>query len=222
MKNLLTTFTFLSTLMGQIDFSNSIITLIDKNGNEHKNVTIQFSENSSLITLPKITLSDSSEIDIDDIQLVSSTVRKYGFLNNMTICVSTYASSVGLYFMLESLGPRSKNKVMNFLSSGFAVAALSFPLINSFKGTAFNSPYKIDFSNMSIAEKMKILELLSVDRQQFNELSTEYEETINSIIIEKENKDSKMRKNYITYPLIGAVGIGAALFMVLIIAFSTY
>ena len=31
MKNLLTTFTFLSTLMGQIDFSNSIITLIDKN-----------------------------------------------------------------------------------------------------------------------------------------------------------------------------------------------
>ena len=108
MKNLLTTFIFLSNLMGQIDFSNSIITLIDKNGNEHKNVTIQFSENSSLITLPKITLSDSSEIDIDDIQLVSSTVRKYGFLNNMTICVSTYASSVGLYFMLESLGPRSK------------------------------------------------------------------------------------------------------------------
>ena len=101
MKNLLTTFTFLSTLMGQIDFSNSIITLIDKNGNEHKNVTIQFSENSSLITLPKITLSDSSEIDIDDIQLVNTTVRKYGFLNNMTICVSTYASSVGLYFMLE-------------------------------------------------------------------------------------------------------------------------
>ena len=116
MKNLLTTFIFLSNLMGQIDFSNSIITLIDKDGNEHKNVTIQFSENSSLITLPKITLSDSSEIDIDDIQLVNTTVRKYGFLNNMTICVSTYASSVGLYFMLESLGPRSKNKVMNFLS----------------------------------------------------------------------------------------------------------
>ena len=96
MKNLLITFTFLSNLMGQIDFSNSIITLIDKNGNKHKNVTIQFSENSSLITLPKITLSDSSEIDIDDIQLVNTTVRKYGFLNNMTICVSTYACVVSV------------------------------------------------------------------------------------------------------------------------------
>ena len=76
--------------MGQIDFSNSIITLIDKNGNEHKNVTIQFSENSSLITLPKITLSDSSEIDIDDIQLVNVTVRKYGFANNTTMFFSAF------------------------------------------------------------------------------------------------------------------------------------
>ena len=57
--------------------------------------------------------------------------------------------------------------------------------------------------------------------QQFNELITEHEETINSIIIEKENKDSKTKK-YIAYPIIAAAGIGAALFMVLIIAFSTY
>ena len=81
-----------------------------------------------------------------------------------------------------------------FLIKWIAIAGLSFPLINSFKGKAFNSPYKIDFSNMSVAEKMKTLELLSVDRQQFNELITEYEETINSIIIEKENKDSKAKK----------------------------
>ena len=58
MKNLLITFTFLSNLMGQIDFSNSIITLIDKDGNEHKNVTIQFLENSSLILL----ISSSSSL----------------------------------------------------------------------------------------------------------------------------------------------------------------
>ena len=219
MKNLLTTFTFLSTLMGQIDFSNSIITLIDKNGNEHKNVTIQFSENSSLITLPKITLSDSSEIDIDDIQLVNVTVRKYGFANNTTMFFS--ALSIAL-LSDEAFFNINDYSLRNILESWIAITGLSFPLINSFKGKAFNSPYKIDFSNMSVAEKMKTLELLSFDRKQFNELITEYEETINSIIIEKENKDSKMRKNYITYPLIGAVGIGAALFMVLIIAFSTY
>ena len=52
---------------------------------------------------------------------------------------------------------------------------------------------------------MKTLELLSVDKKQFNELITEYEETINSIIIEKENKDSKTKK-YIAYPIIAVLG----------------
>ena len=218
MKNLLITFTFLSNLMGQIDFSNSIITLIDKNGNEHKNVTIQFSENSSLITLPKITLSDSSEIDIDDIQLVNVSVRKYGFANNTTMFFS--ALSIAL-LSEEAFFNINDYSLRNILESWIAITGLSFPLINSFKGKAFNSPYKIDFSNMSVAEKMKTLELLSIDRKQFNELITEHEETINSIIIEKENKDSKAKK-YIAYPIIAAAGIGAALFMVLIIAFSTY
>ena len=217
MKNLLTTFTFLSTLMGQIDFSNSIITLIDKNGNEHKNVTIQFSENSSLITLPKITLSDSSEIDIDDIQLVNVTVRKYGFANNTTMFFS--ALSIAL-LSEEAFFNINDYSLRNILESWIAITGLSFPLINSFKGKAFNSPYKIDFSNMSVAEKMKTLELLSVDRKQFNELITEHEETINSIIIEKENKDSKAKK-YIAYPIIAAAGIGVAVFMLLIIAFSS-
>ena len=73
---------------------------------------------------------------------------------------------------------------------------------------------------MSVAEKMKTLELLSIDRKQFNELITEHEETINSIIIEKENKDSNMKKQ-IAYPIIAAAGIGAAVFMLLIIAFSS-
>ena len=218
MKNLLITFTFLSILVGQIDFSNSIITLIDKDGNEHKNVIIQFSENSSLITLPKITLSDSSEIDIDDIQLVNVTVRKYGFANNTTMFFS--ALSIAL-LSEEAFFNINDYSLRNILESWIAITGLSFPLINSFKGKAFNSPYKIDFSNMSVAEKMKTLELLSVDRKQFNELITEHEETINSIIIEKENKDSKTKK-YIAYPIIAAAGIGAALFMVLIIAFSTY
>ena len=217
MKNLLITFTFLSNLMGQIDFSNSIITLIDKNGNEHKNVTIQFSENSSLITLPKITLSDSSEIDIDDIQLVNVTVRKYGFANNTTMFFS--ALSIAL-LSEEAFFNINDYSLRNILESWIAITGLSFPLINSFKGKAFNSPYKIDFSNMSVAEKMKTLELLSIDRKQFNELITEHEETINSIIIEKENKDSKTKK-YIAYPIIAAAGIGAAVFMLLIIAFST-
>ena len=217
MKNLLITFTFLSNLMGQIDFSNSIITLIDKNGNEHKNVTIQFSENSSLITLPKITLSDSSEIDIDDIQLVNVTVRKYGFANNTTMFFS--ALSIAL-LSEEAFFNINDYSLRNILESWIAITGLSFPLINSFKGKAFNSPYKIDFSNMSVAEKMKTLELLSVDRKQFNELITEHEETINSIIIEKENKDSKAKK-YIAYPIIAAAGIGAAVFMLLIIAFSS-
>ena len=195
MKNLLITFTFLSNLMGQIDFSNSIITLIDKNGNEHKNVTIQFSENSSLITLPKITLSDSSEIDIDDIQLVNVTVRKYGFANNTTMFFS--ALSIAL-LSEEAFFNINDYSLRNILESWIAITGLSFPLINSFKGKAFNSPYKIDFSNMSVAEKMKTLELLSIDRKQFNELITEHEETINSIIIEKENKDSKAKK-YIAF-----------------------
>lgn len=217
MKNLLITFTFLSNLMGQIDFSNSIITLIDKNGNEHKNVTIQFSENSSLITLPKITLSDSSEIDIDDIQLVNVTVRKYGFANNTTMFFS--ALSIAL-LSEEAFFNINDYSLRNILESWIAITGLSFPLINSFKGKAFNSPYKIDFSNMSVAEKMKTLELLSIDRKQFNELITEHEETINSIIIEKENKDSKAKK-YIAYPIIAAAGIGAAVFMLLIIAFSS-
>ena len=217
MKNLLITFTFLSNLMGQIDFSNSFITLIDKNGNEHKNVTIQFSENSSLITLPKITLSDSSEIDIDDIQLVNVTVRKYGFANNTTMFFS--ALSIAL-LSEEAFFNINDYSLRNILESWIAITGLSFPLINSFKGAAFNSPYKIDFSNMSVAEKMKTLELLSVDRKQFNELITEHEETINSIIIEKENKDSKAKK-YIAYPIIAAAGIGAAVFMLLIIAFSS-
>ena len=217
MKNLLTTFTFLSTLLGQIDFSNSIITLIDKNGNEHKNVTIQFSENSSLITLPKITLSDSSEIDIDNIQLVNVTVRKYGFANNTTMFFS--ALSIAL-LSEEAFFNINDYSLRNILESWIAITGLSFPLINSFKGKAFNSPYKIDFSNMSVAEKMKTLELLSIDRKQFNELITEHEETINSIIIEKENKDSKAKK-YIAYPIIAAAGIGAGVFMLLIIAFST-
>ena len=217
MKNLLITFTFLSNLMGQIDFSNSIITLIDKNGNEHKNVTIQFSENSSLITLPKITLSDSSEIDIDDIQLVNVTVRKYGFANNTTMFFS--ALSIAL-LSEEAFFNINDYSLRNILESWIAITGLSFPLINSFKGKAFNSPYKIDFSNMSVAEKMKTLELLSIDRKQFNELITEHEETINSIIIEKENKDSKTKK-YIAYPIIAAAGIGAAVFMLLIIAFSS-
>ena len=217
MKNLLITFTFLSTLMGQIDFSNSIITLIDKDGNEHKNVTIQFSENSSLITLPKITLSDSSEIDIDNIQLVNVTVRKYGFANNTTMFFS--ALSIAL-LSEEAFFNINDYSLRNILESWIAITGLSFPLINSFKGKAFNSPYKIDFSNMSVAEKMKTLELLSIDRKQFNELITEHEETINSIIIEKENKDSKTKK-YIAYPIIAGAGICAALFMLLIIAFST-
>ena len=217
MKNLLITFTFLSNLMGQIDFSNSIITLIDKNGNEHKNVTIQFSENSSLITLPKITLSDSSEIDIDDIQLVNVSVRKYGFANNTTMFFS--ALSIAL-LSEEAFFNINDYSLRNILESWIAITGLSFPLINSFKGKAFNSPYKIDFSNMSVAEKMKTLELLSIDRKQFNELITEHEETINSIIIEKENKDSKAKK-YIAYPIIAAAGIGAAVFMLLIIAFSS-
>ena len=217
MKNLLITFTFLSNLMGQIDFSNSIITLIDKNGIEHKNVTIQFSENSSLITLPKITLSDSSEIDIDDIQLVNVTVRKYGFANNTTMFFS--ALSIAL-LSEEAFFNINDYSLRNILESWIAITGLSFPLINSFKGKAFNSPYKIDFSKMSVAEKMKTLELLSIDRKQFNELITEHEETINSIIIEKENKDSKAKK-YIAYPIIAAAGIGAAVFMLLIIAFSS-
>ena len=217
MKNLLITFTFLSNLMGQIDFSNSIITLIDKNGNEHKNVTIQFSENSSLITLPKITLSDSSEIDIDDIQFVNVTVRKYGFANNTTMFFS--ALSIAL-LSEEAFFNINDYSLRNILESWIAITGLSFPLINSFKGKAFNSPYKIDFSNMSVAEKMKTLELLSIDRIQFNELITEHEETINSIIIEKENKDSKTKK-YIAYPIIAGAGICATLFMLLIIAFST-
>ena len=217
MKNLLTTFIFLSNLMGQIDFSNSIITLIDKNGNKHKNVTIQFSENSSLITLPKITLSDSSEIDIDDIQLVNVTVRKYGFANNTTMFFS--ALSIAL-LSEEAFFNINDYSLRNILESWIAITGLSFPLINSFKGKAFNSPYKIDFSNMSVAEKMKTLELLSFDRKQFNELITEHEETINSIIIEKENKDSKAKK-YIAYPIIAVAGIGAAVFMLLIIAFSS-
>ena len=42
----------------------------------------------------------------------------------------------------------------------------------------------------------------------------------NSIIIEKENKDSKTKK-YIAYPIIAGAGICTALFMLLIIAFST-
>ena len=217
MKNLLITFTFLSNLMGQIDFSNSIITLIDKNGNEHKNVTIQFSENSSLITLPKITLSDSSEIDIDDIQLVNVTVRKYGFANNTTMFFS--ALSIAL-LSEEAFFNINDYSLRNILESWIAITGLSFPLINSFKGKAFNSPYKIDLSNMSVVEKMKTLELLSVDRKQFNELITEHEDTINSIIIEKENKDSKTKK-YIAYPIIAGAGIFAALFMLLIIAFNT-
>ena len=217
MKNLLITFTFLSILVGQIDFSNSIITLIDKDGNEHKNVTIQFSENSSLITLPKITLSDSSEIDIDDIQLVNVTVRKYGFANNTTMFFS--ALSIAL-LSEEAFFNINDYSLRNILESWIAITGLSFPLINSFKGKAFNSPYKIDFSNMSVAEKMKTLELLSIDRKQFNELITEHEETINSIIIEKENKDSKTKK-YIAYPIIAGAGICAALFMLLIIAFNT-
>ena len=217
MKNLLITFTFLSNLMGQIDFSNSIITLIDKDGNEHKNVTIQFSENSSLITLPKITLSDSSEIDIDDIQFVNVTVRKYGFANNTTMFFS--ALSIAL-LSEEAFFNINDYSLRNILESWIAITGLSFPLINSFKGKAFNSPYKIDFSNMSVAEKMKTLELLSIDRKQFNELITEHEETINSIIIEKENKDSKTKK-YIAYPIIAGAGICAALFMLLIIVFST-
>ena len=217
MKNLLTTFTFLSTLMGQIDFSNSIITLIDIDGNEHKNVTIQFSENSSLITLPKITLSDSNEIDIEDIQLVNVTVRKYGFANNTTMFISAL-SIASLSEEAFSINEYSKR---NILESWIAITGLSFPLINSFKGKAFNSPYKIDFSNMSIIEKMKTLTLLSVTKKQFIDLNAEEKETINSIIIEKENKDSKTKK-YIAYPIIAAAGIGTVLFMLLIIAFSTY
>ena len=147
MKNLLTIFTFLSTLMGQIDFSNSIITLIDKNGNEHKNVTIQFSENSSLITLPKITLSDSNEIDIEDIQLVNATVRKYGFANNATM----FISALSIASLSEEAFSINDYSQRNILESWIAITGLSFPLINSFKGKAFNSPYKIDFSNMSVA-----------------------------------------------------------------------
>ena len=218
MKNLLTTFTFLSTLMGQIDFSNSIITLIDKDGNEHKNATIQFSENSSLITLPKITLSDSNEIDIEDIQLVNVTVRKYGFANNTTMFFS--ALSIAL-LSEEAFFSINDYSLRNILESWIAITGLSFPLINSFKGKAFNSPYKIDFSNMSIIEKMKTLTLLSVTKKQFIDLNAEEKETINSIIIEKEDKDSKTKK-YITYPIIAAAGIGTALFMLLIVAFSTY
>ena len=68
---------------------------------------------------------------------------------------------------------------------------------------------------------MKTLTLLSVTKKQFIDLNAEEKETINSIIIEKEDKDSKTKK-YITYPIIAAAGIGAALFMLLIIAFSTY
>ena len=218
MKNLLTTFTFLSTLMGQIDFSNSIITLIDKDGNEHKNATIQFSENSSLITLPKITLSDSNEIDIEDIQLVNVTVRKYDFANNTTMFFS--ALSIAL-LSEEAFFSINDYSLRNILESWIAITGLSFPLINSFKGKAFNSPYKIDFSNMSIIEKMKTLTLLSVTKKQFIDLNAEEKETINSIIIEKEDKDSKTKK-YITYPIIAAAGIGTALFMLLIVAFSTY
>ena len=177
----------------------------------------QFSENSSLITLPKITLSDSSEIDIDDIQLVNVTVRKYGFANNTTMFFS--ALSIAL-LSEEAFFNINDYSLRNILESWIAITGLSFPLINSFKGKVFNSPYKIDLSNMSVAEKMKTLELLSVDRKQFNELITEHEETINSIIIEKENKDSKTKK-YIAYPIIAGAGICATLFMLLIIAFSS-
>ena len=51
----------------------------------------------------------------------------------------------------------------NILESWIAITGLSFPLINSFKGKAFNSPYKIDFSNMSVAEN-ETPELLSIDK----------------------------------------------------------
>ena len=44
---------------------------------------------------------------------------------------------------------------------------------------------------MSVAEKMKTLELLSIDRKQFNELITEHKETINSIIAKKKIKIPK-------------------------------
>ena len=135
MKNLLITFTFLSNLMGQIDFSNSIITLIDKNGNIlHKNVTIQFSENSSLIYPSKRTLSDSKKIDIDDIQLVNVTVRKYGFANNTTMFFS--ALSIAL-LSEEAFFNINDYSLRNILESWIAITGLSFPLINSFKGKAF-------------------------------------------------------------------------------------
>ena len=150
MKNLLITFTFLSNLMGQIDFSNSIITLIDKNGNEHKNVTIQFSENSSLITLPKITLSDSSEIDIDDIQLVNVTVRKYGFANNTTMFFS--ALSIAL-LSEEAFFNINDYSLRNILESWIAITGLSFPLINSFKGKPLTVLIKLTFQTCQLQKK---------------------------------------------------------------------
>jgi hypothetical protein len=104
---------------------------------------------------------------------------------------------------------------------GLLLLEFFFLWITSLKEKPLIVLIKIDFSNMSIIEKRKTLTLLSVTKKQFIDLNAEEKETINSIIIEKENKDSK-KKKYIAYPIIAAAGIGTVLFMLLIIAFSTY
>ena len=175
-----------ASVFAQITPSSQIITITEHNGREHRNVDAHFIENFSTIKL-----SNSTEIDINNIHSIDVILSKYDAFNNTIGFLSAFAIFITReqvsYYGIEL----NQKRVLYAGSSVIALAA--YPLLKSIKGTIGNPPYIIDYFNMSSSKKIEVMRAIFPKNEGIKVFLANETGSENSTRINKENAD--LQKN---------------------------
>ena len=175
-----------ASVFAQITPSSQIITITEHNGREHRNVDAHFIENFSTIKL-----SNSTEIDINNIHSIDVILSKYDAFNNTIGFLSAFAIFITReqvsYYGMEL----NQKRVLYAGSSVIALAA--YPLLKSIKGTIGNPPYIIDYFNMSSSKKIEVMRAIFPKNEGIKVFLANETGSENSTRINKENAD--LQKN---------------------------
>tara|TARA_B000000532_G_scaffold196630_1_gene162779 strand:- start:314 stop:979 length:666 start_codon:yes stop_codon:yes gene_type:complete len=175
-----------ASVFAQITPSSQIITITEHNGREHRNVDAHFIENFSTIKL-----SNSTEIDINNIHSIDVILSKYDAFNNTIGFLSAFVIFIAReQVSYYGIGLNQK-RVLYAGSSVIALAA--YPLLKSIKGTIGNPPYIIDYFNMSSSKKIEVMRAIFPKNEGIKVFLANETGSENSTRINKENAD--LQKN---------------------------
>ena len=178
--------TFATTVFAQITPSSQIITITEHNGRKHQNVDAHFIEN-----LPTIKLSNSTELDINNIHSIDVILSKYDAFNNTIGFLSAFAIFIARE-QVRYYGIGLKQKRVLYAGSS-VIALAAYPLLESMKGTIGNPPYTIDYSNMSSSKKIEVMRAIFPKNEGIKVFLANETGPENSTRINKENAD--LQKN---------------------------